>query len=126
MAGSLAAGIVAALLLVIAPLVPAEGDAVLGVVLCGFALGWAMLAVLSARFTNQPQHWAFIPAMFMAAGGLILLTLGSSVVLDWVWSPVLLALVIWMAVRIHRDLPSRRGRCLRRPASRASPAAEDV
>jgi pimeloyl-ACP methyl ester carboxylesterase len=109
-AGSLAAGLVAALVLVVVPLVPAEGDAVLGVVLCGFAFGWAMLAVLSARFTNQPQRWAFIPALYMGAGGLLLLALGSSVVLDWVWPPVLLVLVIWMAGRIHRDLRVRRGR----------------
>ncbi|MFC8798584.1 alpha/beta fold hydrolase [Promicromonospora sp. NPDC057138] len=115
MAGSLTTGIVAALLLVIAPLVPAEGDAVLGVVLCGFAFGWAVLAVLSARFTDQPQRWAFIPALFLGAGGLLLLTLGSSAVLDWVWPPTLLALVIWMAVRVHRDLRVRRGRWLLYP-----------
>jgi len=114
-AGSLAAGLVLALLLVIAPLVPAEGDSVLGVVLCGFAFGWAILAVLSTRFTNQPQRWAFAPALFMGAGGLLLLVLGSSVVLDWVWPPLLLALVIWMAVRIRRDLRSRRGRWLLYP-----------
>jgi pimeloyl-ACP methyl ester carboxylesterase len=114
-AGSLTAGIVAALLLVIAPLVPAEGDAVLGVVLCGFAVGWAMLAVLSARFTDQPQRWAFIPALFLGAGGLLLLTLGSSAVLNWVWPPTLLALVIWMAVHVHRDLRVRRGRWLLYP-----------
>lgn len=113
--GSLTAGLVVALLLVIVPLVPAEGDAVLGVVLCGFAFGWAMLAVLSARFTNQPQRWAFVPAVFMGAGGLVLLALGSSVVLDWVWPPMLLALVIWMAGRVHRELRSRRGRWLLYP-----------
>ena len=115
MAGSLTSGLVAALLLVIVPLVPAEGDAVLGVVLCGFAFGWAMLAVHSARFTNQPQRWAFVPAVFMGAGGLVLLALGSSVVLDWVWPPMLLALVIWVAGRIHRQLRSRRGRWLLYP-----------
>jgi pimeloyl-ACP methyl ester carboxylesterase len=87
----------------------------LGVVLCGFAFGWAILAVLSTRFTNQPQRWAFVPALFMGAGGLLLLVLGSSVVLDWVWPPLLLALVIWMAVRIRRDLRSRRGRWLLYP-----------
>ena len=112
---SLTFGLVAALLLVIVPLVPAEGDAVLGVMLCGFALGWTMLALLSTRFTNQPQRWAFVPAVLMALGGLLLLTVGSSVVLDWVWPFVLLALVIWMAVRIHRDLRSRRGRWLLYP-----------
>ena len=115
MAGSLTAGLVAAALLVIVPLVPAEGDAVLGVVLSGFAFGWAMLAVLSARFTTQPQRWAFVPALFMGAGGVLLLTLGSSGVLDWVWPPALLALVIWMARRIHRDLRSRGGRWLLYP-----------
>ena len=115
MAGSLTAGLVAALLLVIVPLVPAEGDAVLAMVLFGFAFGWALLAVLSARFTNQPQSWAFIPALFMGASGLLLLVLGSSVVLDWVWPPSLLALVIWMAGRIHRQLRSRRGRWLLYP-----------
>jgi pimeloyl-ACP methyl ester carboxylesterase len=43
---------------------------------------------------------------------LLLLTLGSSAVLDWVWPPALLALVIWMVVRIHRELRSRLGRWL--------------
>ena len=114
-AGSLTAGIVAALLLVVAPVAPAEGDAVLGVVLCGFAFGWAMLAALLARFTDQPQLWAIVPALVMGAGGLVLLTLGSSALLDWLWPPVLLTLVIWMAVRIHRDLRSRRGRWLLYP-----------
>ena len=113
-AGSLTAGLLAAALLVVVPLVPAEGDAVLGVVLCGFALGWVLLAVLSARWTDQPQGWAVAPALFMGVGGLLLLGFGSSVdrVLDWVWPPVLLALVIWMAVRIHRGLRSRVGRWL--------------
>jgi hypothetical protein len=53
-AGSLATGLVAAVLLAAAPFIPAEERAVTGAVLCGFALGWAMLAVLSVRFTDQP------------------------------------------------------------------------
>ena len=114
-AGSLTAGLVAALLLIIVHLVPAESDAVLGVALFGFAVGWALLAVLSARFTNQPQRWAFVPAVFMGAGGLVLLGFGTSVVPDWVWPPMLLAVVIWMVGRIHRQLRSRRGRWLLYP-----------
>jgi pimeloyl-ACP methyl ester carboxylesterase len=115
--GSLTAGLVSAALLVVVPLVPATGDAVLGVVLCGFALGWTMLAVLSVRLTDQPQGWAVGPALFMGLGGLLLLGFGSSVgpVLDWVWPPMLLALVIWMAVRIHRGMRSRGGRWLLYP-----------
>ena len=108
-AGSLATGLVAALLLVAAPFIPAEESAVTGAVLCGFALGWAMLAVLSVRFTDQPQRWAAAPALFMGLGGLLLMVFGSSVheVLSWVWPPALLAFVIWMIIRARRQLRSR-------------------
>ena len=108
-AGSLATGLVAALLLGRAPFIPAEESAVTGAVLCGFALGWAMLAVLSVRFTDQPQRWAAAPALFMGVSGLLLVVFGSSVheVLNWVWPPALLALVVWMVVRVRRQLRSR-------------------
>ena len=113
-AGSLATGLVAALLLVAAPFIPAEESAVTGAVLCGFALGWAMLAVLSVRFTDQPQRWATAPALLMGLGGLLLAGFGSSVrgVPDWIWPPVVLALAIWMIVRARRQLRSRSGRWL--------------
>jgi pimeloyl-ACP methyl ester carboxylesterase len=116
-AGSLATGLVAALLLAAAPFVRPEESTVTGAVLLGFALGWAMLAVLSVRFTDQPQRWAAIPAAFMGLGGLLLVIFGSSVheVLNWVWPPALLALVIWMAIRIRRQLHSRSGRWLLYP-----------
>jgi hypothetical protein len=116
-AGSLATGLVAALLLVAAPFIPATESAITAAVLCGFASGWAMLAVLSVRFTDQPQRWAVAPALFMGLGGLLLLTFGSSVhgVLDWLWPPVLLVLVIWMFVCVHRRLCSRTGRWLLYP-----------
>jgi pimeloyl-ACP methyl ester carboxylesterase len=71
-----------------------------------------MLAVLSVRFTDQPQRWAAAPALLMGLGGLLLVGFGSSVreVLNWVWPPAMLALAIWMIVRAHRQLrsPSRR------------------
>jgi pimeloyl-ACP methyl ester carboxylesterase len=116
-AGSLATGLVVALLLVAAPFVPAEEDEIVGAVLCGFAIGWAMLAVLSARFTDQPQRWAAAPALFMGVGGLLLLSFGSSVseVLSWLWPPALLALVIWMFVRARQQLHSRSRRGLLYP-----------
>ena len=61
-AGSMAAGLVAAALLVIAPLAPAKEHSQTGMVLLGFALGWALLAGLSARFGDQPQRWAATPS----------------------------------------------------------------
>ena len=112
--GSIAAGFVVALLLVAAPFIPPQESRLTGAVLCGFAVGWAMLAVLSVRFTDQPQRWAWAPALFMGLGGLLLVAFGSSVqgVLNWVWPPVMLALAIWMFVRVHRQVRSRGARWL--------------
>jgi pimeloyl-ACP methyl ester carboxylesterase len=109
-AGSLGTGLVAALLLVAAPFIPAVDSAMTGAVLCGFALGWAMLAVLSVRYTDQPQRWAAVPALLMGAGGLLLIGFGSPAqqALDWVWPPAMLALAIWLILRVRRQLPSGR------------------
>jgi pimeloyl-ACP methyl ester carboxylesterase len=108
-AGSLASGFIAALLLALAPFISPDENDVTGAVLCGFAVGWAMLAMLSTRYTEQPQRWAAAPALFMGLGGLLLIAFGDSsrAVLNWVWPPVLLALVIWMFIRARRQLHSR-------------------
>jgi pimeloyl-ACP methyl ester carboxylesterase len=108
-AGSLVTGLVVGLLLVAAPFIPAKESQLTGALLCGFALGWAMLAVLSVRFSDQPQRWAAAPALFMGLGGLLLAVFGSKAheVLSWLWPPALLALVVWMATRAHRELHSR-------------------
>ena len=110
--GSLGAGVVAAALLVVAPVGPATTSAVTGSVLCGFALGWAVLAVLSVRFADQPQRWAFAPAVLMGVGGVLLVLFGSAVqpVLNWIWPPVMLALSIWMIVRVRKTLAGSRSR----------------
>lgn len=118
MAGSAVAGFLAAVALVVAPVVPATEEGLTGAVLCGFAIGWALLALLSTRFTTQPQRWAAAPSLVLGASGITLLALGTSAhpVVDWIWPPVLLALAIWMSVRVHRDLGSRPGRWLLYPA----------
>jgi pimeloyl-ACP methyl ester carboxylesterase len=69
------------------------------------------------RFTDQPQRWAAGPALFLGLSGLLLVAFGSSVhdVLNWVWPPALLALVIWMIVRANRQLRSRSKRWLLYP-----------
>jgi pimeloyl-ACP methyl ester carboxylesterase len=108
-AGSLFAGLVVGLLLVAAPFIEPEERDVTGALLLGFAVGWGMLAVLSGRFTDQPQRWAAAPATFMGVGGLLLMVFDSAMhdVLDWVWPPALLALVVWMISRARRHLHSR-------------------
>jgi FtsH-binding integral membrane protein len=86
---SMAAGLIVAVALVAAPFIPASENVLIGVVLLGFALGWALLAVLSSRFSDQPQRWAAAPAVFMALVGLVSLSGSAAVhtVLSWVWPP---------------------------------------
>lgn len=91
-AGASGTGLLVALLLATAPFIPATESGVTGALLLGFACGWAVLAVLSGRFSHQPQRWAAAPAAFMGAGALLLLAFGAPVLdaLAWVWPPALL------------------------------------
>ena len=116
-AGSLVTGVLAAILLAGAPFIPATESGVTGAILVGLASGWAILAGLSVRFTNQPQRWAVAPALFMGLGGFLLVAFASPMheTLTWVWPPALLVLVVWMGVRAHRQLRSRSGRVLLYP-----------
>ena len=111
---SMGAGLIAAAVLVAMPLVPAKENVLTGVVLLGFALGGALLAVLSVQFSDQPQRWAAGLAAFMGLAGLALLSGSAAVhaVLSWVWPPVLFALVVWAFFRARRQLRSRSARWL--------------
>jgi pimeloyl-ACP methyl ester carboxylesterase len=118
-AGSLLTG---AILAVALPLVVSAGAreaVVTGSALLGFATGWAMLALLSARTTSQPQRWAWLPAIVLSATGLgLLLTTpgdGALAVAGWVWPPLLLALAVWTAVGVRRALTPGSGRWLLYP-----------
>jgi pimeloyl-ACP methyl ester carboxylesterase len=116
-AASLTTGLVVALLLVAAPFIPAKENVLTGVVLLAFGFGWALLAVLSVRFSDQPQRWAAAPALFMGLAGLISLIGYNPVqqVFGWVWPPVLLGLIVWMIIRARRQLRSRGARWLLYP-----------
>jgi pimeloyl-ACP methyl ester carboxylesterase len=116
-AGSLAAGLVVALVLVVAPFIAAQENVLTDGVLLGFAFGWALLALLSVRFSDQPQRWAAAPAAFTGVVGLALLSGSAAVhdVLSWVWPPVLFGLVVWMFLRARRQLRSRSARWMLYP-----------
>jgi len=109
--GSLAAGFVAALVLVAGPFAGAEEHVITGVILLAFAAGWGLLAILSTGWTAQPQRWAALPAGCMAAAGAGLLAAApSGAVIDtlgWIWPPMFMALLAVTAVRVHRSLHSR-------------------
>src|SRR5215510_3705407 len=105
---SLGVGLLAALLLPFIPWPTVDADFATAMVLFGFALGWALLAGLSIRFTDQPQRWAVVPAAFMAVSGALLLVLPDELVraLDWIWPPAVLVLAVWVFFQARRDLHS--------------------
>jgi pimeloyl-ACP methyl ester carboxylesterase len=107
-AGTLVSGLVAAIALVAGPFAGAKEHIITGSVLLTFAFAWAMLALLSERWTNQPQRWAIAPALFMAMTGTGILAFSpTGNQLGWVWPPVVVALTIWMFVHARRELRSR-------------------
>ncbi len=109
-AGSLFTGLVVALVLVIGPFGGAEEHVIMGTALLGWALGWTLLAVLSLRWSDQPQRWALVPAALMALAGASLLIFRPDAnafnVLGWIWPPALIALAVWMTVQARRNLRS--------------------
>jgi pimeloyl-ACP methyl ester carboxylesterase len=110
-AGSIAAGLVLAVLFVIGPASGATESVVTGSALLAFGIGWLLLAWLSIRFTDRPQRWAFVPGAAMALVGLGLVVVAPRTpvmdVLSWLWPPALLILAIWIGMQIRRDLPRR-------------------
>jgi pimeloyl-ACP methyl ester carboxylesterase len=100
------------------PVGTVDADFATAMVLIGFAFGWALLAVLSTRFTDQPQRWAVAPAVFMLVSGTLVLLAPNAMVdaLGWVWPPALVVLVVWVWTRAGRDLHSRTRVWLLNPA----------
>jgi len=109
--GCVAGGLLVALALVVGPVAGAQEHVITGTVLLTFAASWALLAMLSTRWTEQPQRWAAPLAGYMALAGAALLVFAPrDPVLDalgWVWPPIWLALVVATVVRVRRDLHSR-------------------
>jgi pimeloyl-ACP methyl ester carboxylesterase len=109
-AGSLAAGVLAAAALVLGVFGGASENVVGGSALLGFALGWGLMWRLSARRTDQPQRWAAVPAAALALTGTLLLAwpaVVASAAFGWVWPSAMLALVVCMIVGSRRQLRSR-------------------
>jgi len=109
-AGSMFSGLVVALVLVVGPFGGAQEHVIMGTALLGWALGWALLAVLSMRWSDQPQRWAVVPAALMALAGASLLLFRPDAngmnLLGWIWPLALIALAVWMTVQARRNLRS--------------------
>jgi len=110
-AGSVATGLVGALVLTLVVFAGAAEHVITGSALLAFATGWTMLAVLSTRMTSQPQRWAFVPAAGMGVVGAALLLLapgdGALSFMGWLWPAPVLALAAWIVVASRRHLHSR-------------------
>ena len=112
-AGSLLGGIASAIALVAGPFAGGSEATITGAILIGFAIGWALLAQLSTRFGDGSHRWAAVPAAALGLSGaaLVILTPNSQTLdtLGWIWPPLLVALVLWMAARTRRvPAPNRR------------------
>jgi pimeloyl-ACP methyl ester carboxylesterase len=110
-AGSLAVGALLAVVLLLGPASGGSEPLVTGSVLLAFGLGWGLMAVLTTRFSAQPQTWMAAPAVFLGLVGLGLIVFQPSPVvmdlLSWVWPPALAILALWMVVQGRRQLRGR-------------------
>ena len=107
---SLLAAVILSIVLVAVVVPGARENVISAAVLLAFAAGAALLGVLSARRSDQPQRWALIAAGWLAlAGALPLIWPGvvATAAIAWMAPVLLLALVVWSTLRVRRELHSR-------------------
>ena len=107
---SLLAAVLLSIVLVLVVVAGARENVISAAVLFAFAAGAVLLAVLSARRSDQPQRWAVVAAGWLAPAGIVLLIwpgIVSTAAIAWVAPILLLALVVWMTLRVRRELHSR-------------------
>jgi pimeloyl-ACP methyl ester carboxylesterase len=104
-------GLANTLLLVLIVFAGATEPVITGAGLIGLASGWALLAMLTTRWTSQPQRWAAVPAAVMAITGAGLLAVtpgaGTLTAAGWVWPPAALVLAVWMQRAVRRATTGR-------------------
>lgn len=107
---SVLAAILLSIILVLVVVAGARENVITAMVLFAFAAGVGLLAVLSTRMSDQPQRWAVIAAGWLAGAGTVLLIwpgIVATAAIAWVAPVLLLALVLWMTLRVRRELHSR-------------------
>jgi pimeloyl-ACP methyl ester carboxylesterase len=110
-AASLIVGFLLPIVLALGPAAGGGESRMTGAALLGWGIGWALIAFLSIRFTDQRQPWAFVPAGILGVTGIALIAFapGAAVMdlLAWVWPLPVLLLAAWLALRVRRDVPGR-------------------
>jgi pimeloyl-ACP methyl ester carboxylesterase len=106
--GSLAIGLALAIAFVLGPASGESEPVVTGSVMLAFGIGWGLMAILTTRFSAQPQPWMAVAAVALGLVGLglILFRPGPAAmdVLSWVWPVGLFILGIWMMVQVRHHL----------------------
>src|SRR4051794_10434382 len=118
--GSIATGLAIGLVLVLGVFAGGSEPQIIGSALVGLGTGFALLAFMSTRRTNQPQQWALVPGVATTAAGVgVLAVAPGGRLLDlagWVW-PVLLCIVVVVSLRgARRSLDNWSRRALLYPA----------
>lgn len=110
-AASLTAGFLLPLVLALGPASGGGESRMTGAALTGWGIGWALIALLSTRFTNEPQRWALVPAGILGVTGIALIALAPAAsvmdMLAWVWPVAVLVLAVWVIQRVRRDVQGR-------------------
>ena len=108
---SLVAGVVLAVALLLGPASGGSEPMITGSVLFAFGLGWGLMALLSTRYSAQPQTWMMVPALFLGIIGLGLIVFqpgpAAMDLLSWIWPPALAVLAVWMFMQVRRNLHGR-------------------
>ena len=108
---SLVVGTVLAIALLLGPASGASEPMITGSVMFAFGLGWGLMALLSTRYSAQPQTWMMVPAMFLGITGLGLMVFqpgpAAMDLLSWIWPPALAILAVWMFMQVRRNLRGR-------------------
>ncbi len=108
---SLVAGVVLAIALLLGPASGASEPMITGCVMFAFGLGWCLMALLSTRYSAQPQTWMVVPSLFLGIIGLGLMVFqpgpAAMDLLSWIWPPALAILAVWMFMQVRRNLHGR-------------------
>lgn len=93
--GGILTGIGTGIALIAGPLDLGDGDISGGVFMGAFAMGWVLITIFTALFTDETQWWALIPAAIMAIiSGALLIEGPFMVALEWLGKLWPLALIL--------------------------------
>ncbi len=97
--GAIASGALLGLLLVLVVFGGGPEYEITGAALLALGAGFLLLAVVSGRYTDEPQRWALHPGVGSAVAGAALLVLSPGdhdlALAGWVWPALLAVLVGW-------------------------------